>query len=568
MDMKKLLVLFFVMAVFNGVAQKKKLPHLKEKNGTSEMIVDGKPYLMFAGELHNSSTGSAHSMRPLWKQMKDKNLNTVIAPVSWELIEPVQGQFDFSLVDSMVIGAREENLRLIVLWFGSWKNGKSTYVPEWVKKNTNKYPLMELRSGRVLNTLSTFGDESLKADKEAFSKLMSHIKKIDEKEQTVIMIQVQNEIGVLGSARDYSEQANKAFEEQVPTVLMKYLNKHKGSLYPALLKNWQANGFRMEGTWEEVFGKGEKYRGEEWKTNFGYYTEELFMAWHFAQYIGEITEAGKRKYNLPMFANAWIKQPRAINPGRYPSGGPLPHVIDVWRAAAPMIDFLAADIYAVEEFDWVCQEFSRSGNPVFIPETTPDLGGSARALYAFGKYDALCYAPFGIDGNGLFNSADPNDESLKKVYGVLQNLEPYINKYRRSDDMTALFLGEGDEDAKISMGDYTIYMSRFSSAGLFKKTGGRFGIDGEEDRSPAGLIVIKLSDDEFLLAGGVGGLQVAIGGSQSNPKLYTDYISVDEVTFEHGEMKMHRLNGDETALGGPIIKPGEVKVFRIKMYSY
>lgn len=567
-NMKNLFLCIVFFAASNLFAQKTSLPYLEKQNGKTEFLVDGKPFLMFAGELHNSSTGSAHSMRPLWKQMKDKNLNTVIAPVSWESIESIQGQFDFSLVDSMILGARKENLRLIVLWFGSWKNAKSTYVPEWVKKDTKKYPLMELRSGRVLNTLSSFGEESLKADKEAFSKLMGHIKKVDEQEQTVIMVQVQNEVGVLGSARDYSQLANKAFEEQVPSDLMKYLNQHQESLYPALLNNWRTNGFRLEGTWEEVFGKGEKYRGEEWKTNFGYYTEELFMAWNLAKYIGEITEAGKKKYNLPMFANAWIKQPRATNPGRYPSGGPLPHVIDIWRAAAPEIDFIAADIYAVDEFDWVCEEFSRSENPVFIPETTTDLGGSARALYAVGKYDALCYAPFGIDGNGLLGNIDPKDKSLNKVYDILQNISPYINKYRGTDDMTALFLGKGDMDTKIDMGNYTIYMSRFSSAGLFKKTGGRFGIEGEEDRSPAGLIIIKLSNNEFLIAGGIGGLQVAIGGSKSNQALYTDYVSVDEITFEDGEMKTHRLNGDEIALGGPIIKPGEVKIFKIKVYDY
>lgn len=183
-------------------------------------------------------------------------------------------------------------------------------------------------------------------------------------------MQVQNEVGIQGSPRDYSELANKAFNEPVHTALMDYLVKNKQKLYPGLLKQWEANGFKMNGTWDEVFGKGEKYTGAEWKTNFGHYTEEIFMAWSVAKYIGEITQKGKNKYALPMFANAWIKQPRAINPGKYPSGGPLPHVIDIWRAAAPAIDFIAADIYAVEEFDWVCKEFSLSQNPVFILETT------------------------------------------------------------------------------------------------------------------------------------------------------------------------------------------------------
>lgn len=566
--MKQILVIIALFLMVSANSQKNTLPRLEKIKGKTEFIVDNKPFLMFAGELHNSSAGSVHYMRPIWRNLKENNLNTIIAPISWELIEPVEGKFDFTVVDSMIVGARKENLKLVVLWFGTWKNAKSTYVPDWIKGNTTKYPLMESKSGRLMNTISPFSENALHADAKAFSALMSHIKKVDSKDRTVIMVQVQNEVGILGSPRDCNELANKAFLEQVPAELMDFLAKNKGTLYPGLLKQWEANGFKMNGTWEEVFGKGVKYTGTEWKTNYGNYTEEIFMAWNIAKYVGEVAQKGKDVYPLPMFANAWIKQQRATNPGKYPSGGPLPQVIDVWRAAAPAIDLIAADIYAVEEFDWICNEFSLSQNPLFIPETTTGLAGSARALYAFGKYDAMCYAPFGIDGHGLFNSADINDLSLRKVYGCLNNISPYISKYRGTENMEALFLGDSDKSANIDMGDYEVSISRFSSAGLFKLTGGRFGIAGEEDKTPAGLIVIKLSKDEFLLAGGVGGIQISIGTSKSNKALYSDYASVDEITFEKGLMKSHRLNGDEIALGGAIIKPGEVKVFKIKMYTY
>ena len=92
---------------------------------------------MLGGELHNSSTGGVEYMHPIWKRMADANLNTVIASASWELVEPVEGKYDFVLVDSMIMGARKESLKLIVLWFGTWKNGMSTYVPAWVKKIQN-----------------------------------------------------------------------------------------------------------------------------------------------------------------------------------------------------------------------------------------------------------------------------------------------------------------------------------------------------------------------------------------------------------------------------------------------
>ena len=74
----------------------------------------------------------------------------------------------------------------------------------------------------------------------------------------------------------------------------------------------------------------------------------------------------------------------------------LPQVMDIWRAAAPSIDFIAPDIYT-DEFTWVCKEYTRSGNPLFIPETQRGDLAAMRAFYAFGEFDAGCFAPFGID---------------------------------------------------------------------------------------------------------------------------------------------------------------------------
>lgn len=562
--------LLFILALFSlrlVVAQTSSIPHLEEKDGKIQLIVHDKPFLVLSGELHNSTAGSAYAMRTTWLRMAEKNLNTVIAPVSWELIEPQEGVFNFSLVDSMVLGARKENLKLVILWFASWKNGKSTYAPDWVKNDSKRFPLMESKSGGTMNTLSAIGENTLKADARAYVELMKHIKKIDSKEHTVIMMQVQNEIGVLGSPRDYSESSNKAFEGHVPKELLSYLEENKSELYPALDKAWADNGYKQSGTWEEVFGVGLRYEGEEWKTNFSFFVEEIFMAWNFAKYVGEISQQGKKYYPLPMFANAWLKQPRAKDPGKYPSGGPLPHVIDIWRAAAPSIDFIAPDIYAVEEFDWVCEEFTRSGNPLFIPETTSDQEAAARAFYAFGEYNTIGYAPFGIDGGGLFNSADPNDKSFEVVYGSLINLVSIISKYRGTDKMTGIFISKGENGDQVEMGDFTISVRRFSSAGLFKMTGGRFGIKGEEDKSAVGAIIIQLQTNEFLVAAN-GGAMINISKSKTNLSENVGYAIVDELIYENGVIHRHCLNGDEVALGGPTIQPGEVKIFKIKMYGY
>lgn len=577
--MKYIILTVAILFVQFTNAQIKSIPRLENNNGKTQLIVDDKPFFMFSGELHNSSTGSAHYMRPIWSLMAKQNLNTVIAPISWELVEQVEGKFDFSLVDSMILGVRKENLKLVLLWFGSWKNAKSTYVPEWVKTDTKRFPLAKDKNGKVMNILSTLGKNTIESEEKAFSALMKRIKEIDEKEHTVVLVQVQNEIGVLGQMsssmggentcmRDYSEEATHAFNGQVPSELIAYLVKNKDNLYPALKKVWAENGYKQKGTWEEVFGIGVKYEGEEWKTNFPYYTEEIFMAWNYAKFVGQLASEGKKQYPIPMFANAWLKQTSGNVPGKYPSGGPLPHVIDIWRAAAPSIDFIAPDIYEVEQFDWICEEFTRSGNPLFIPETRVGPAGAARAFYAFGKYDALGYAPFGIDGNGVFNTADPNDNSLSKVYECLTNIEPYIAKYHGTDQMSALFIDAEENTDSIQMGNYAVIIKRRNLRGSFGLVGAQFETKEEKVKSSAGLIVFQLTDNEFLLAGGIGSISISISKGNSGKSQNVGYASIDEISFENGEMRTHRLNGDETAFGGTSIKEGEVKIFRIKMYGY
>lgn len=577
--MNQLLFIIAILSLNIAVAQNKPVPHLENKNGSIQLIMNNQPFLMLAGELHNSSTGSAHYMRSIWSRMAKQNLNTVIAAVSWELIEAKEGVFDFSLVDSMVIGARKENLKLVLIWFGSWKNGKSMYVPEWIKTDTKRFPLVKDKNGKTKDILSTLGENTLKTDARAFAELMKYIKKIDADYQTVIMVQVENEIGVLDQMsafagtsnacmRDYSDKANTAFNGQVPFELMNYLEDNKEILYPALKKSWEDNGFKKSGTWEEVFGKGVKYEGDDWKTNFSFYTEELFMAWNYAKYVGEIAKQGKAQYALPMYANAWLKQPKGREPGQYPSGGPLPQVIDIWRAAAPSIDFIAPDIYIVEEFDWVCDEFTRSGNPLFIPETKVGPAGAARAFYAFGKYNAMGYAPFGIDGGGLMLSANPDDHSIAKVYGCLKNLEPNILKYKGTDRMAGLFIDDKKRSDKVEMGDYTVSLRRNSLAGSQGLVGVQVKEDVKEDDVAAGLIVFKLADNEFLVAGGIGSSLISVTKSSSSKSENIGYTSVDEISYENGVMKSHRLNGDEIAFGGPVIKSDQVKIFKIKMYGY
>ncbi|HEY2350365.1 MAG TPA: DUF5597 domain-containing protein [Puia sp.] len=552
-----ILVAFFSLPAIACIAQatRHQIPHLEKHGNAARLVVDGKPMLLLCGELHNSSTGGLEYMRSIWKRMAEKNLNSVIAAVSWELIEPTEGNYDFTLVDSTIAGARAANLKLVLIWFASWKNGGSIYMPGWVKKDDKKFPRAKDKSGKSLEILSTFGEASLKADAKAFAALMHHIKETDAENQTVIMMQVENEMGVLdnpgtpgNAARDYSPVADAAFHAEVPPLLMKYLERNKDSLYPELKKVWAENGFKKTGTWEEVFGKSfMKADQTDWKS-FSFYTEELFSAWNYANYAGQVAEAGKKEYPIPMYVNAWLKQPFSYIPGKYPSGAPLPQVIDLWRAAAPSIDFISPDIYT-DEFIWVCNEFTRSGNPLFIPETLGGTTGAARAFYAIGAFNAFGFAPFGIDG-AAYGKNDP----LNETYAVLQNLSPIILENQGINSMRGLLADTTHATQELELGNYRISV-RLSGGKSTVTTGG---------------IIIQTGKDEFIIAGK--SLDLFFIPKDSTQRI--GVLSADEGFFKGNQwIASRRLNGDEThastwdgtGIKMPDDKPGIQKII---LYHY
>jgi hypothetical protein len=568
--MKRLSVLFltFTFSVFlfsckkaneNLAIQKeetpsKPIPHLAKQGTATQLIVEGKPFLLIAGELHNSTAGGFDYMRPVWKKMAGKNLNSLIATVSWELMEPEEGKYDFSLVDSVIAGAREANLKLVLIWFASWKNGGSIYIPSWVKKNYEKYPRVKDENGKSLEILSTFSEASRDADARAFSSLMRHIKDIDSQKQTVVMVQVENEVGVLdnlgetpGNARrDFSTAANEAYRSSVPQELIDYLVKNKRTLFPELFKVWGENGFKTSGSWEEVFGKS-KYKPDkkDWLF-YSYYTEELFMAWNYARYIEKITAAGKVEYPLPMYVNAWLKQPFTFIPGRYPSGGPLPQVMDIWRAAAPSIDFIAPDIY-MDEFAWACKEYVRNGNPLFIPETRSGSYAAARVFYALGEHDAGCFAPFGID-----NPRNAENDPLDGSYAVLKKMAPFILKNQGKGLMRGILVDTISPVQRIEMGNYII---EARMAGNIEITG---------------ALIIQTGTDEFIIAGKA----LDIFFTHKDKSIRIGVEAADEGTFENGEwLTKRRLNGDEVHAStwsgtGPKFPDEIACVQKISFYQY
>ncbi|MGC4055400.1 MAG: DUF5597 domain-containing protein [Paludibaculum sp.] len=537
------------------------LPAIRTNGAVKQLFVDGQPFLMLSGELHNSSASSVTYMQPIWKRLAALHLNTVIGTVNWELLEPEEGKFNFTLVDAQIQEARRHNLRLVLIWFASWKNATSTYVPMWVKLDQRRFPRMVIKPRPDLPqhlasqmgatmpapNLTPFGDASAAADAKAFAALMRHIKQVDP-QHTVIMMQVENETGLLGDSRDRSPLAEAAWAGPVPAALMDYLTKNKASLLPELQKVWGAKGFKSSGSWAEVFGTD----------NFA---EEAFMAWHVARYINRVVEAGKAELSLPMYVNAWLgPQPQMEQPGQYPSGGPVARVMDIYRAAGSAIDLLAPDIY-VQDFKGTCALYARSGNPLFIPEARAITG---HLFWALGQHSAMGFSPFGIDDVKA-------DHQLGEAYAFLSPMLPVLAKAQAEGRIRGILL-DGDQPETVSLAGY---QARFTaSRARVQLDAGQAPLDPAArppqpaapfgppppDTRPQGLL-ISTGPDEFLIVGTA--LMATFLPDSPGPKI-VEIGTIDEGSFENGHwVAGRRLNGDE---GRPAIRSGRFSAIKVKLY--
>jgi beta-galactosidase GanA len=531
------------------------LPHLRVQGTAKQLIVDGQPFLARGGELGNSS-GEPEYLRPFWPKLKAMNLNTVVAPVYWDVIEPSEGRFDFATVDGLLADARANDMRLVLLWFGSWKNSMSCYAPAWVKATPKRFPRSQDSAGRGMELLSPFHAVNRDTDARAFAALMRHLKTNDP-QHTVILVQVENEIGMIPEARDRSPAAEAAFAAPVPAALMDYLEKNRASLAPELLATWKAAGGRSAGTWTEVFGS----------TPAG---EEIFMAWHFGLYVQHVTAAGKAELALPMFANAALIRP-GYQPGQYPSAGPLPHLIDVWRAAAPALDFIAPDIYFTN-FSYWAQAYTRSGNPLFIPEALRSPEAAVNGLYAFGQLDAIGFCPFAIEGN-----TEPAAGYLAASFDLVRQLTPLIAEKQGRGLMAGFLLEsvESKQPLQVRMGRW-IMRANFERAAPPQLADGLAVVIGTENSAlaaggragsaPAGGLMIALGDDEFLFAGI--GLTITFASTELGQQ--AGILSCAEGRYENGQWKHLRwLNGDQTHQGRHVrLEPGRFTLQRVKLYRY
>ena len=562
-------------AAFSVQAQ---TPFLRKRGSATQLYVHGRPMLILGGELHNSSTSSVEYMESIWPVMKAMNYNTVLAPVSWENIEPAEGVFDFTLVDAMLKGARKENLKLVLLWFGSWKNGGSINMPSWVKKDFRRFPRAKDSTGVSIEILSAFSDENMKADARAFRALMKHLREIDSQDNTVLMMQVENEAGILNTPRDYSSQAQALFNGPIPEELSQYLEKKGTVLTSDLLKVWKANGSRIRGTWEEVFGVGKKgdpqSRWEyQWRDMY-YYTEELFMAYYYARYMGYVAAEGKKEYVIPMYVNAWLKSPDQPWTGLHPGGGPLPNVMDMYHCAAPAIDFLSPDIY-VAHFTEIVEWYNQSENPLFIPETRGGTIGADRLLWAIGEHNLMGFSPFGVDGRRSperpLPMADPLDP-LSFAYGLLQGMASVVLSYQGTGKMRGMFLDQDNTRTSFTLGDYTVTADLYSRSSPVPAGGLLAAANTPPRRNnvSGGGFIIWLGGDEYLVFGR--NLNVRFIPATPGKLPLAGIDRVYEGIFRNGEWIRGRLlNGDEThcsTFSGTGLKMPGMSIQKILLYRY
>lgn len=490
------------------------LPIVKKLEGIDTLFVNGKPFFAYSGELHNSSSSNLNYMNEMvWPNLKEMNMNSVIVPVYWEQIESIENNFNFTLLDGIISQARSNNMKLIILWFGLWKNGESMYVPGWMKKDQSKYYRAQKSSGELMNTISPLCDEAIEKDAYALSRVMERIRETDESENTVIMVQIENEIGLLGTDRDYSPEANKTFNSVIPAPVAKEFNK--------------------TGTWEEVFGL------EAW---------EYFMSYYFASAVEKIAKKANEIYPIPYFANAWLKQYPWFA-GSYPSGGPVKSMHKMWKLAAPTLFCLAPDIY-VPNVAQAMEDYSYEGNPLVIPEVRKDAVTASYALHAFTKHNAICYSPFGIEDLGLSPekidkppmslmialNIDPDafeiegsKEYLSRTYELLENINPLYLKHRGSDGLKSFLKG--------SEYDFGVVLN-------FKKFDLLVSYSPKEKNKPVSSgMIIELDENSFFV---IGMMFSVTPKTKPGSKTKAEFIKIEEGEFKDGNWKPGRIyNGDE-----------------------
>ena len=562
--MKRLLLLLcWLTTCWVGQAQ---LPVLQKVGDKTCLMVEGKPFVLYCGELHNSTASSVAYMdqHQVFQQLADMHLNSLIATVSWEQFEPVEGTYDFTLTDALIERAEQHHMKLILLWFGTFKNPFMTYAPTWVKKDPKRFPRAVNAQGQELEMFTVCDDRILEADAKAFAQLMKHVAEVD-KRHTVVMVQIENEPGLQGTPRDYSAAANQAWNSPVPADLMHYLKAHKKQLKPDLAQAWQEQGYKMQGTWEEVFGKSITQPDESGR--IVHLTEHLFTAYYYAKACDRVAQAGKAVHPLPTFINASVfgihSRGRSLG-----NGCSIPDFFDIYRAAAPHIDILTPNSY-MQQLDQIGEAFAWQGNPILIPEST--LVG-ARALYIIGEYHAIAFSPFGIDATPEDYAKNPKlkeeQKRLGQAYETMQQMGEVLTGKLGTPRMRGSYLYAGHETDTLVIGDYQFAFGPkrgFDIGALMAPAGGGFAPQKKPVQVQQGAaLIVQESADVFYLVGYNFNADITLAPGKK--ARYTGIDKIYEGRFEQGQFIPGRLlNGDERNV---YVGPSDVQVLKVEMYHY
>jgi beta-galactosidase GanA len=518
-----------------AAATERPVPRLVEKQGRHALLVDGAPFLILGAQVNNSSAWP-EVLPQVWPAVKAMAANTVEMPVYWEQLEPQPGVFDFSVVDTLVAQSRKHDVRLVLLWFATWKNGSSRYVPLWVKQDQQKFLRMQGADGKWVDSPSPFSEATLAADKRAFAALMRHLKKTDA-QRTVIMVQVENEAGTWGAIRDHSPAAEKIFTAPVPADVL------------AAMKTTP------------------KTANADWKAAFGKDADEYFHAWAVARFIGEVAAAGKAEYALPLYTNAALRDPISPGPvGTYESGGPTDNVLPIWKVAAPALDLLGPDIY-MNDYDRVLRVlelYSRPDNPLFIPEIS-NAAEYARFFFPALGQQAIGFAPFGIDSTGYSNfplgAVKVGEEDLAPFamnYKVVAPMMRELAQLSFDGKVKAVAEKKGAPSQSIELGPWKAQVSY----GL-PQFG--FGNNPPGNPTPVGrALIAQLGENEFLVTG----FHCRVDFQRTaGSKQQREYLRVEEGSYDKGKWKVRRLwNGDQTDWGLNFTE--QAQVLRVKLGTY
>lgn len=533
------------------------LPQLIEKNGKHALLVDGAPFLILGAQTNNSSNYPA-ALKDVWPSVIKMQANTLSIPVAWEQIEPVEGRFDFSYLDVLLKEARQHKVKVVLLWFATWKNNAPHYAPAWVKLDNKRFPRVVKQDGDTLNSLSPLGKNTLQADKKAFVELMTYLKKKD-KDNTVIMVQVQNEVGTYGSARDYSKMAESVFNAPVPDELVQKLKLKAGN-------------------WQSVFGKD---------------ADEFFHAYYIAKYCDEIAQAGKAFKNLPMYVNVALRNPFNPGlPGQYSSGGGTDNVLHIWKAAAPAIDLIAPDIYFRDHktVSKVLELYARPDNALFVAEIGNDQP-FARYFYSTLGKSGIGFSPFGMDDTDYTNyplgAKTYNDQTIEEFAQHYRVFAPAMREWAKlifenntwgvaepldTGSSEKIWNAEATPEEKDQYTkDRATALTQQLDLGLWDAeiTYGRpmFWIAPPEGNTPAagGALIVQLNDNEYLVTAHKARVEFKPSAELAGKKFMID--RVEEGHFKNGKWIMERVwNGDQTDWGMNFTARSHI--LKVKMASY